>query len=212
MSVTRADLETEIRDNIQEASGVAGAIWSDTVLDRHILRELLTLSRRNIYLERTYSVTLTSGTDYSSGIVLPTGTVKVESVERNEGTSSIPQWETISGCDFYGGSLFLPYRVDTDTTIRVKVKKKFTAPSDDSSTMDLDDEFAEIVVWGVTLRCYRMFIGYLRGSVSWDSVTKPGDVAIPSIQNWIRDADKHYKELIQLYQYSPKPRDIDLVH
>jgi hypothetical protein len=62
----------------------------------------------------------------------------------------------------------------------------------------------------VTIRCYKILIGYLRGSRSWDTVTKPGDLSIPVVVNWLRDAKSDYKELVQIYARVPRPRDIDL--
>lgn len=48
----RSDLRTEIRDNINEASGVDGAIWSDTLLNRHITREILSLPKKIFILNK----------------------------------------------------------------------------------------------------------------------------------------------------------------
>ena len=208
MSMVRSDLRTEIRDNIQEASGASNAIWSDTLLNRHITREIRSLPSKEIYLEQLWTMsTVANQIDYS----LPTGTVKVESVERNDGTASLPQWYELNGWDNYAGALYLPYTPGTSESIRIKIKKAFTVPSDDVTALDIPDDKTEIVVWGVTIRCYRILIGYLRGSVSWDSVTKPGDVQITVIQNWLRDAEKYYKELTQLYMTHPRPREISLV-
>lgn len=206
----RSDIRTEVRDNIQEASGIDGAIFTDDLINRHIERELLSLPRKGIYLEEMWTQTLDPTEDYSSGIVLPSGTVKVESVERNDGTSSNPDWNLLSGIDNYNGSIFLPFTVTTSYDIRVKIKKVFTVPSDDVVALDLDDDKCEVLIWGVTIRCYRILIGYLRGSQSWDSVTKPGDLNINTINSWLREAVDHYKELIRQYGTVPRPRDIDL--
>lgn len=209
--MTRTELRTEIRDNIQEASGIDGAIFSDALLNRHIEREILSLPRKNIYLEETWTTSLNSSTDYSDGIGLPTGTIKVEAVERNDGTSSNPDWSPISGVDNYNNAIFLPFQVTSSYDIRVKIKKSFEVPSGDVTDVEVPDDKCEVVVWGVTVRCYKIFMGYLRGSQSWDSVTKPGDVAIAVMQGWLRDAKQEYNDLVQLYATSPKPRDIDLV-
>lgn len=206
----RSDLRTEIRDNINEASGVDGAIWSDTLLNRHITREILSLPKKNIYLEQIWSTTLSSSTDYSSGITLPSGTSKMEDLERNDGTSASPYWVPINGWDLYAGSLFLPYTVTSSYSIRAKIKKEFTVPTDDVTALDIPDDRCEVVVWGVTVRCFKILIGYLAGSKSWDSVTRPSQLQITSVQAWLRDAEKYYQELIKTYSFSPKPRDIDL--
>lgn len=214
MSATtlRSDLRTEIRDNIQEASGIDGAIFSDALINRHITREIRSLPQKEVYLEELHTATLSSTTDYSNGITLPTGTVKIEEVERNEGTSSYPDWEPLRGVDFYAGALFLPYRITSSTSVRMKLKKEFTVPTDDVTALDIPDDKCEVVVWGVTVRLYRILMGYLRGSQSWDSVTRPGQLEMTVVQNWLRDAERHYNELISQYSTSPKPRDIDLTN
>lgn len=208
MATTRSDLRTEIRDNIQEASGITGAIWSDILLNRHITREIRSLPKKDIYLEELWTTTTVQNQeDYT----LPTGTHKVEKLERNDSTSAVPYWNEIKGYDTYAGALYLPYLPGSSETIRVHIKKQFTVPTDDVTAVDIPDDTCEVVVWGVTIRCYKMLIGYLRGSQSWDSVTKPGDLQIAFIQNWIRDAESYYKDLIKLYARIPRPRDIDLV-
>ena len=209
--MTRTELRAEIRDNIQEASGIDGAIFTDAVLNRHIEREILSLPRKNIYLEESWVTSLDSSTDYSDGITLPTGIRKVESVERNDGTSTNPDWQPISGVDNYNNAIFLPFQVTSSYDIRVKIKKAFEVPTDDVTDVEVPDDKCEVVTWGVTLRCYRIFIGYLRGSQSWDAVTKPGDIAVGVMQGWLRDAKQIYDDLIRDYATTPRPRDIDLV-
>lgn len=209
-TTTRADIRTEVRDNIQEASGIDGAIFSDDLINRHIVREIRSLPQKEIYLEYLWEETLNPSTDYSDGITLPAGTVKVEEVERNDGSTSYPDWTSLKGIDNYNGALFLPSRVTTSYSIRAKLKKAFTVPSDDVTALDVPDDKCEVVVWGVTVRLYRILMGYLRGSQSWDSVTKPGQLEMTVVQNWLRDAGQHYKDLTQQYATSPKPRDIDL--
>lgn len=209
-TTTRDSLRTEIRDNINEASGVQGAIWSDTLLNRHINREILSLPKKNIYLEQMWSTDLDTTTDYTSGIALPSGTEKIEQLERNDGTAANPSWSEISGWDNYAGALFIPYEINTATTIRAKIKKIFTLPTDDVTALDIPDDMCEVVTWGVTIRCFKILIGYLAGSKSWDSVTKPGDLQITAVQSWLRDAKEEYQDLVKQYAFSPKPREIDL--
>jgi hypothetical protein len=206
-TTTRDDIRQEVRDNIQETSGQQGAIWSDALLNRHIAREIRSLPKYDIYNEQLWTTTtVVNQYDY----VLPIGTEKVESVEINGGSVTLPVWSEINGVDNYAGALYLPYRPSIARTLRIKIKKQFTVPTDDVTALDVDDDVCEVVTWGVTLRCYKMLIGYLRGSQSWDSVTKPGDLTLPTIQAFIRDAEKYYHDMIQEYATVPLPRDIDL--
>lgn len=210
-TTTREDLRTEIRDNIQEASGIQGAIFTDALINRHIKREILSLPKKDVYKEESWTQTLDSTTDYSTGLQLPSNTAKVELVERNDGTTGYPDWNPLSGVDNYSGAIFFPYKITTSTQIRVKVKRAFTVPTDDVTALDIDDDIAEVIVWGTTVRLYRILIGYLRGSQSWDSVTKPGDLQITVIMTWIREAEAYYRSLIQEFAYVPRPREISLV-
>lgn len=209
-TTTRADLREEIRDNIQEESGIQGAIFSDALINRHINREILSLPRKNIYQEQSWTEELDPAVDYSTGIQLPSNTDKVESVERNDGTTSYPDWNLLSGVDNYSGAIFLPYRVTSSSQIRIKIKRAFDLPTDDTTALDVPDEKCEVVVWGTTIRLYRILMGYLRGSQSWDSVTRPGQLQMTVVQSWLRDAERHYMDLVKEYQFSPRPRDIDL--
>ena len=204
MATQRQDVRERVRDYLHES---VADIWTDEQLNRHILEELRSLPSKSIYLEEMWTTTCTQDQqDYA----LPTGTIKVESVEKNEGTTSAPNWCELKGADFYGGALYLPYHPSTGDEIRVKIKKSFDDVTADDVDLSLPDYKIEVLVWGTVIRAYRQFIGYLRNSESWDTVTKPGDHNISTIQNWIKEAQEHYKMLIQQYMTSPKPRDINL--
>lgn len=207
MASTRSDVRTRTRDYLHESTA---SIWSDAQLNRYYLEELRSLPAKNVYLEELWEASLSSGTDYSDGITLPTGTYKVESVERNDGTSSNPAWNELKGVDNYGGAIHLPYDPTSDETIRVKIKKNFTEVEDDVTSLDIPDNKTEILVWGMVVRAYKQLIGFYRNSVSWDSVTKPGEVGLSSIQAWLRDAKSEYEDLLKQYKTNPRPRDINL--
>ncbi len=208
MATLRSDLRTEIRDNIMEASGVGGAIWSDALLNRHITREIRSLPSKDIYLEDTIADTLVIDQyEYP----LASTVFKVEKIERNDGTATRPEWSELKGWDNYNNKIVFDWRPSKADAIQYRVKKYFTVPTDDVTALDIPDDKCEVVVWGVTLRCERMLMAYLQKSVSWDTVTKPGDLSQPTVLGWIRDAEKMYDELIQQFAIMPRPRDIDLV-
>ncbi len=207
MATLRSDLRTEIRDNLQEASGIGGAIWSDALLNRHITREIQSLPSKDIYLEQLQTTTLVVDQyDYA----LPSTCFKVEKVERNDGTSALPDWNELKGWDNYSGALYFNWRPSKADTIRILMKTRFTVPTGDVAALDVPDDICEVVVWGVTLRCEKMLMAYLQKSVSWDTVTKPGDLSQPTVLGWIRDAKKMYDELVRQFAIIPRPREIDL--
>jgi hypothetical protein len=204
MSTVRSTLRTRIRDYLDEATA---NIWSNTQLDTFITEEVNSLPSKDIYLEEIWSTTLVKDQyDYT----LPSGTIKIEKLERNDGTTALPEWNELKGWDSYAGTLYLNWRPSAADTIRALLKKSFTAPTDDTTALDVPDDKCEVVVWGVVIRAYRRLIGYLRGSQSWDTVTKPSDLQITVIQNWLRDAKQHYHDLIQQYMTVPRPKEIDM--
>ncbi len=201
----RSDLRTGIRDGIYEA---AADLITDAQINRAIKREIDSLPSKQIFLKKLYTTTtVVNQQDYA----LPTGTVEVERVERNDGTSDSPIWTQINGCEMYDDALWLPYRPGNIDTIRIHIQKKFANPDDDSTTLDLPDEKLELVEQGGIVRCYKMLMGYFRQSKSWDSVTTPKGVSMGSVQQWYRESKEDYKELLHQYQDTPLSREIDLV-
>lgn len=200
----RSDLRTSIRDDIYES--VADLI-TDAQLNRYISAEISSLPSKQIFLKKLYTTTtVVDQYDYA----LPTGTVEVEKVERNDGTSDSPVWTTINGCEVYDDAIHLPYRPGTTDTIRIHIQKAFANPSDDSTTLDIPDDKLEVVVQGCVVRCYRSLIGYFRQNKAWDSVTAPRSVTLGTLQQWYREAKEDYKELVGQYKDTPLARDIDL--
>ncbi len=204
--MTRSDLRTRVRDYLDES---VADIWSDDQLNRYYLEEVRSLPRKGVYLEELWEMTLSSSTDYTDGITLPTGTYKVEAVEKNDGSTTNPFWNEVPGIDVYAGSLHLPYDPG-DETLRLKLKKNFTEVADNVTSLDIPDDKSEVLVWGIVVRAYKQLVGYYRNDKSWDSVTKPGEVGLTAIQGWLRDAKSEYQELVRLYRSVSKPRDIDL--
>lgn len=205
MSILRSDVRTEVRDNIYEA---AADIFSDTQLNRFISRELLSLPSKGIYLEgiRTLSTVINQ-----DAYALLSTELKIELVERNIGTDDNPTWEVINGCDNYAGSVYLPYKPGTVQTLRFHAQKYFTLPTGDVVAMDIPDDKAEALVWGVVVRCYKALIGYFRNAKNWDAISKPDGISLSSIQSWLRDAKQEYQDILAVYVTNPRPRDIDLV-
>ena len=204
MSTLRTTLRTRIRDYLDEATA---NIWSNTQLDTFISEEINSLPSKDIYLEEIWSTTLVKDQyDYT----LPSGTIKIEKLERNDGTAALPEWNELKGWDCYAGALYLNWRPSAADSIRALIKKSFTAPTDDTTALDVPDDKCEVVVWGSVMRAYRRLIGYLRGSQSWDTVTRPSDLQITVIMQWLRDAKQHYHDLIQQYMTVPRPKEIDM--
>lgn len=200
----RSDIRTRVRDYLYESSA---DIWSDDMLNRLFAEEMNSLPTKDIYNEEMYTATMVvDQQDY----VLPTGTEKVEKVERNDGSDDRPDWTELNGIDTYAGALWLPYRPTKADTMRVHIKKRPTVVSDDVTALDVEDKIGEVIVWGMVLRGYRVFLGYLRGEKSWDSVTKPGDVSIPSVISWLREAKQTYMDLIKQHATVPRPREMNL--
>lgn len=205
MTYVRSDIRTEVRDEIYES---AADLITDAQLNRAISREIRSLPRNGIYLEELHTTsTVVDQLDY----VLPTGTYKVELVERNWGTASQPDWQEVKGWDLYGTALYLLGRPTVVWTMRVHVRKSFTVLSDDSTSSDIPDEKVDVVILGVAVRCYRYLMGYFKNAKNWDAIAKPNGISMSQIQSWYRDIKSEYEKMIALYKTVPRPRDIDLV-
>jgi hypothetical protein len=205
MAIVRSDIRERVRDYLYEATA---NLLTDAQLNRFFLEELRGLPSQNIYKEEIYTTSLV--VDQQS-YALPTGVIKAEKLERNDGTTADPLWVTLSGWDVYGDALYLDW-LPTDTdTIRAHIKMKFTDITDDSTSLDVPDDKTEVLVWGTVCKAYKALLGYKKGDLSWDSVTRPGDLSLTSLQAWYREARDEYKRLIQQYKTTPRPRDIDLV-
>ena len=208
----RSDIRTEVRDYISEVSGITGAIWSEVLLNRAISREVRSLGRKGLYIEEQYSFSqvVTDGVGQRN-YDLPDGWIEVEKLERNDNTTADPDWTEVKGWDTYGDTIYLPYEPSDTKTLRIWYRKHFTVPTGDTTALDIPNDKCEVLVWGVVIRAYHVLVGYLRGSKSWDTVTKPGDLSIPVIQNYLRDALVIYRDLVRQYSHIRRPRDIDLV-
>lgn len=204
----RSDIRARARDYLNESTA---SLWSDAQLNRYINEGLNSLPSKDIYYEDILPFTLV--VDQLTYTYASIGSLifKVERLERNDGTASLPDWNETKAWDNYKDTIILRWRPSRADSMQVFVKKYFTVPTGDVVALDLPDDKCEILVWGVVVRAYKQLIGYLRGSVSWDTVTKPGDLSIPAVQGWLRDARKDYQDLVQQYATSPRPRDIDLV-
>lgn len=203
--MTRSDIRTLVRDYLNEATA---DLWTDATLNRLINEEIRSLPKKNIYLEEIHTAsTVVDQYDYT----LPSGTVKVELVERNVGTTSKPDWQEVKGWDNYAGALYLRSRPTTVWTMRIHIKKKFSELSDDVTAIDIPDDKAEVVVWGTVVRAYKALMGYFVDAKNWDSVAKPDGIGMPQVQNWLIMAKTEYKEVVNLYRTVPRPREINLV-
>lgn len=204
-TTTRSDIRTRVRDYLYEAS----ADWfSDAQLNRLIAEEVRALPSNDIYLEAVYSTNLVvDRTDYS----LPDGTKKVERAERNDGNLSVANWVEFAGYDLFNNAIYLDFRPSNTDEIRIFIKKEFTVPTDDVTALNVPDDVCEIVVWGVVVRAYKMAIGYLRNAQNWDSVAKPDYLTLNTLNSWLSEAKRDYRDLIKMYQTVPRPREIGLV-
>lgn len=205
MSYNRLDIRTEVRDEFSEPA-TAVVFITDAQLNKQINKEIRSLPSKDIYAEDVLAFS-TSSNEYT----LSSTTFKIESIERNVGTTTDPYWQEIKGWDTYGGKLYLPFKLSSSTDFRMFRKKTFSTLSDDSTSSDIPDDKMEVVIQGVICRSYRFVLSYLKDAKNWDSVAKPDGFDIGRILAVYQDAKRDYKELISLYKTVPKPRDINLI-
>lgn len=205
MTTTRSDIRTRVRDYLYEST----ADWfTDTQLNRLISEEIRSLPAKDIYKESVVADNLEINVkEYT----LPSNTVEIEKIERNDGNGTVADWSELKGWDVFNGTLYLDWNPATTDDIRFFLRTSFTNPTDDVTSLDVPDDVCEIVVWGVVVRCYKMVIGYMRQSKNWDSVSKPDFMTLGTVTGWLTEARRDYLDLIKNYATSPMPRDINLV-
>lgn len=201
----RDAIRTSIRYYLYEDSA---DLFSDARINQAITDTLRELPRKNIYLEQIHTTArVKDQIDYT----LPAGTLKVEKVEINLGTSSKPDWDEVKGWDLYGDALYLRSRPNDTYTMRIHIRKKFTNLTDDVTDTDVPNEKLEVLIAGAAYRCYKMLMGYFVDAKNWDSIAKPDGVSMNQVMNWLKMAKDDYEDLIQTFRTYPRPRDINLV-
>lgn len=203
--MTRSDIRGYVRDNLYESTA---DLVTDAQINTFINQELRSLPRKGIYLQEIWQTsTVVDQPDYS----LPSGTYKIEKVQRNVATSAVPIWEEIKGWELFNGTLYFAYAPNIIYTMRAWLRKSFTDLTDDVTATDIPDDKTDVLVQGVLYRCLKMVVQYFLHARNWDALAKPDGIHMSELQGWLRDAKADYMSLIQLYRTVPKPREIDLV-
>lgn len=204
MAYNRADIRSEVRVDLFEPTA---DLWADADLNSFIAAEIRSLPRKGIYLEKTYTFTTIVNDD---NFALPSNVFKVEKIERNWGTSALPDWVEVKGYDFYNNALYFPSRVSTAYDLRLFWKQSFTVPTDDVTASDIPDEKMEVVIAGCTRRAYKKLLSYFLDTSNWDTIAKPDGISLNQALGLYKEAKDDYQKLIQQYKTVPRPRDIDL--
>jgi len=201
----RADIRDYARDYIYEATA---DLLTDARLNNGITHTLRELPRKGIYLEEIWTEAMVKD---KIGYALPLGTIKVEKLEKNVGTTALPDWQEIAGWDNYGGAIYLRSRPSTTDTMRVHLKRKFTNLTDDTTVTDVPDDKLELVATGTALRAYKMLMGYFMRAANWDALGKPDGTDMGKLSRWIRQLDEDYNKLLKSFRTVPRARTINLV-
>jgi len=199
---------TLIRNKLNETTA---DLWEDGDLDDLADEELRTLPAKNVYKEEVWdSKTAVNIKEYP----LPSGTIKVEKVEINFSSSSVPDYQVQNGCDTFANVLYLPLRPTSVTDLRIWIKKSFTQLSalGESDPLDIPEEKIEVLVLGTVLRAYSKLMGYFVDLKNWDYNAKPDGISMQQVQSWTRDVKADYKDVLAAVRFNPKPRFIDLIN
>lgn len=201
----RTDLREYSRDYIYEATA---DLITDARLNNAITHTMRELPKKGIYLEEIWTEPMVKD---KIGYTLPDGTLKVEKLERNMGTASVPDWAEMVGWDNYDGSIYLRSRPSTTDTMRIHIKKKFTILTDDTTNTDVPDDKLELVALGAALRAYKMLMGYFMRASNWDATGKPDGTDMGKLSRWIRQLDEDYNKILKTFRTVPRARTINLV-
>lgn len=204
----RSDYRDRIKNKLATLSTSLPDVFPDSEIDTAFLDALRNLPYKGVYLEEKWQRTLTT-TDKE--YALPAGTLKAEKVEFNIGTTDKPQWEKQTGWEEFAGSIHLDVYPSTTWTMRIWLKKKFTEIDDDSTTVDVPDDKAEVVVLASVRRLLENLIHYMIDSKNYDSVAKPSGATIPQAKGWRDELRVEEERIIKSFKTTPRPRFIDLV-
>lgn len=184
-------------------------LWQDVDLYDFVQEELSSLYAKNVYKEELYTTsTVVNQIDYQ----LPVNTYKVDRVEFNEGTSTVPDWDTQAGWDTYGTTLYLQVAPTEVKSMRLHLRMPYgDLPSLASADIDIPDSRVEVVVLGAVLRAYQSLMGYFVDLKNWDYNAKPDGISMSQVQGWIRDVKQDYLDVLKTLRRVPVPRFIDLV-
>jgi len=209
--MTLLEIRNLVRRKLYELDAVgtpAADLFTDTHIDANINAELRILPSKNVYNEEIHTTPqVVDQLDYQ----LPSGTKKVELVEKNMGTTTDPDWKEIKGWDNYGGAIYLPQKPKDTKNLRIHIKKTFTELATAAQECELDDDKTDLLVLGVALKCYQDLMGYFVDAKNWDSTAKPDGITMRDVRAWYNDLKVEYIDLLRTIRTSPRPRFIDLV-
>ena len=200
----REDIRNYARDYIYEATA---DLLTDARLNNGIDHTMRELPTKGVYLEEVWTKDMEEN---KIGYTLPTGTIKVEKLEQNMGTTTLFDWQEISGWDNYGGAIYLRSRPTIIYTMRAHLKKRFTILAADETVTDVPDDKLELVAIGTALRAYKMLMGYFMRTANWDAIGKPDGTDMGRLSRWIRQLDEDYNKLIKSFRTVPRARSINL--
>ena len=201
----RSDLRGYVRNYLYEASA---DLFADAKINQALDEAMTELNVDGVYTQAIFENTLVvNQLDYA----LPTGTVEVESIEMNVGTSDNPEWKTMHGWEVYAGAYWLSVRPATTNTVRLKVRKRFTLLTDDVTATDVPTDKIPILTCLASIKCYEMLMGYFVDAKNWDSIAKPDSVDMTKVIAWIRELNTKYQRMRMKFRETPKAQDINLV-
>lgn len=201
----RSDLRGYVRNYLYEATA---DLFADTKINQGLDEAMIELPVDGIYLEKIYEFDLVvDQLDYA----LPSGTIEVQDLQINVGTSTKPDWISIHGWDVYSDAIWLSSRPINTDTMRIKVKKGFTALGDDVTATDVPTNKIPILTCLAAVKCYEMLIGYFVDAKNWDAIAKPDGVDMTKVMAWIRELKTKYNDMRKKFKETSLPQDMNLV-
>lgn len=204
----RSDYRDAVKNKLAELATNLPDIFPDSEINAAFVDTIRGLPWKGVYKEEFWFRTLsTTSKEYG----YQTGTIEIERVEVNEGTSDREDYVKVEGYELFANTIILPSYPSSARTMRVRAKMKFTEITDDDTDVDVPDEKAEAVKYGMVRRLLENLIHYVIDSKNYDSILKPDGLSLPQLKGWRDEIRAEEERTIKSFKTKQKPREMNLI-
>lgn len=207
--MTREDYRTLVKSKIANLSTNLSDIFSDEEINNAFLHTLQSLPYKNLPKEKKSTTTLVlNKSEYS----VPSGAMQIVKIERNDGSTAIPNWIELKGWKVFAREIHLRSLPSTTNTIRTWYLKRWGEPADDNDTIDSElDSKQEVIVTGIVKRLMETLMNYLIDASNYDSTIKPTGATLPQVRQWYEQMRLTEETLINSFKTTRQPDKINMV-
>lgn len=196
MSSTTAQLETQIRQNLNQPVAPSSGLWSSTQIQQKIANRLRRLNRFFKTGSIDTSITTTSAVEYN----FPTGVVSIDKIELwdtsvspNTNKGELTNWKVFNDAGtlkiIFPSALLYSTGTPTTNTLKLYSHKRLN-----EVTPDLQLEEEELVTLGSTMDCLRDLLRSQIDMTKYLASAVKGQGNTADVLNAIREYRNEYNE------------------